>query len=237
MRLLTLKATGTAVKAGDVVMTFDPSVQENTLEEQRALLREADMEMAQREAEAAVLAAQDKVSLLTTGFDIRKAELDIKGNELLSAIKARQNELTLEEARRQRAQIEEDVRSHATTSQAAMAVAREKRMKAQLAMDQAQRAIDSMSVRAPMDGIISVSANRDGVNFFFNGMTLPEYREGDSVSSGRRGRRSAGHRPRSSSSPASRRRSRARRHGTARDGHVRQRVGDPASRDPGQRGS
>src|SRR5262249_30384396 len=45
MRLLTLAETGSAVKAGDVVMTFDPSDQQNTLEEQEALLREADVEI------------------------------------------------------------------------------------------------------------------------------------------------------------------------------------------------
>ena len=129
--------------------------------------------------------ARDKVDLLTARFDVRKAELDVTGNELLSAIKARQNELTLEEARRRLAQLEEDVKSHATTNQAAMAVLIEKRKKAQLAMDQAQQTIDSMVVRAKTDGIIAVSANRDGQFFGYPGMVVPDYREGDNVSSGR----------------------------------------------------
>jgi HlyD family secretion protein len=61
----------------------------------------------------------------------------------------------------------------------------EKRKKAQLAMDQAQQTIDSMIVKAKADGIIAVSPNRDGMNFGYMGMVVPDYREGDNVSAGR----------------------------------------------------
>jgi multidrug efflux pump subunit AcrA (membrane-fusion protein) len=185
LRLVTLKPTGAAVTAGEIVMAFDPSDQENKLLESRAELLEADLEIEKLNVDNAVQIAQDKVDLLTARFDVRKAELDITGNELLSAIKARQNELTLEEARRRLAQLDEDVKSHATTSQAAMAVLAEKRNKAQLAMTQAQQTIESMIVRAKADGIIAVSPNRDGMNFGYPGMVVPDYREGDNVSSGR----------------------------------------------------
>jgi HlyD family secretion protein len=52
-------------------------------------------------------------------------------------------------------------------------------------MDQAQQTIDSMVVQAMTDGIIAVSQNRDGMNFGYMGMVVPDYREGDNVSSGR----------------------------------------------------
>jgi HlyD family secretion protein len=185
MRLLTLEMTGTPVKAGQVVMTFDPSDQENTLEEQRALLREADLEIEKNKADSAAQAAQDQVDLLTARFDARKAELDVSANELRSAIDARKNELTLEEKRRRLAQLQDDITSHTKTNDAAMAVSREKRNKAKLAMDQAQRLIAQMTVRAPIDGFVAVRPNDEGVMFFYNGMTAPEYRAGDMVSSGR----------------------------------------------------
>jgi HlyD family secretion protein len=185
LRLITLLPTGSAVKADEIVMAFDPSDHENKLAEERAQLLEAELEIEKLQADAAVIVARDKVDLMTARFDVRKAELDVTGNELLSAIKARQNELTLEEARRRLAQLEEDVKSHATTNEAAMAVLVEKRKKAQLAMDQAQMTIDSMVVRAKTDGIVAVSPNRDGMNFGFPGMVVPDYREGDNVSSGR----------------------------------------------------
>lgn len=184
LRLLTLKATSTPIKAGEVVMEFDPSDQEDKLAEQKALLLEAELEIEKLNADRAVQTAKDKVDRLTAEFDVRKAQLDVTGNELVGAIKARQNELTLEEARRRLAQLDEDIKSRATSNEASMAVLIEKRRKAQLAMDVAQQQIASMVVRAPIDGVVSVNSNREG-QFGFPGMMFPEYREGDNVSSGR----------------------------------------------------
>jgi multidrug resistance efflux pump len=184
MRILTLEPTGTLVKSGEVVMTIDPSDQQYRLEEQQSLLKEAELEIEKLNADTAAQIAKDRVELLTAQFDVKKGELDVSGNELLSAIEARRRELTLEEARRHLAQLEEDVTSHAKTNEAAMAVLIEKRNKARLMMDDAQKTIDQMTVRAPLDGVVSVQNNMEG-NFFFMGMPTPEYREGDNVSSGR----------------------------------------------------
>ena len=75
------------------------------------MLLEANLEIEKLKADSAAQKAQDDVDLLTARFDVRKAELDVQGNELLSAIKARKNELTLEEAKRRLAQLEQDVAS------------------------------------------------------------------------------------------------------------------------------
>ena len=185
LRLLTLRPTGTMVKAGDVVVAFDPSDQQYTVEDQKSQLAEADLSIDKLKADIEVQAAQDEHDLLTARFNVRKGELDVKGNELLSAIEARKRELTLEEARRRLAQLEEDVQSRAKTNSASMAVLVEKRHKAQSAMEQAQRQIEQMTVTSPIDGIVSVAPNSEGQNFFFTGMSFPEYREGDNVGGGR----------------------------------------------------
>ena len=52
-------------------------------------------------------------------------------------------------------------------------------------MQRAQQLIDSLILKAPMDGTVAVKENRDGLNFFGPGMAIPEYREGDSVWPGR----------------------------------------------------
>ncbi len=184
VRILRLLPTGTVVKKGEVVVRFDPSDQEFQVEEQRSLLREAELEIEKLDAEGEAQRAQDEVDLLTARFDVRKGMLDVQGNELLGAIEARKRELTLEEARRRLAQLQEDVKSRAQSSDAALAVAREKQRKAQLTIDQAQRLLDQMELRAEMDGVVAVQDNRE-TNFFFTGMTFNEYREGDTVSSGR----------------------------------------------------
>jgi hypothetical protein len=65
-------------------------------------------------------------------------------------------------------------------------LAEEKRNKAKLAMDQAQSNIDKMRVTSPMDGLVALEKNEGAAGgFFFSGMSLPEYREGDQVEPGR----------------------------------------------------
>ena len=54
-----------------------------------------------------------------------------------------------------------------------------------MAMARAQGIIDNLVVKAPIEGVISVKENRDGQFFFFSGMVLPQYREGDTTFSGR----------------------------------------------------
>src|SRR5260221_13256594 len=54
-----------------------------------------------------------------------------------------------------------------------------------MAKTRAQGIIDNLVVKAPIDGVISVKENRAGQFFFFTGMVLPQYREGDTTFSGR----------------------------------------------------
>ena len=137
-------------------------------------------------ADAAVQGAQDEVALLTARFDVRRAELDASGNEFIGAIDAQKNVLSLEEAQRRLAQLEEDVKSRAATNNASLAVVQEKRTKAQLGMQRAQQVIDSLVLRAPLDGVVSLKENRDAPGgMMFCGMILPEYRAGDQVWPGR----------------------------------------------------
>jgi multidrug efflux pump subunit AcrA (membrane-fusion protein) len=185
LQIVRLAKTGTLVKAGDVVMEFDPSEQEYTLAQNRSELLQAEQEIAKSKADAAVQAAQDQVALLKAKFDVRRAELDVSRNELESAIDAKKNLLNLEEAKRRLAQLEQDIQSHASSDQASLAVAEEKRNKAQLMMQQAQRNIENMRVTAPISGLVAVKENSDLFGGPTFGLALPEFREGDQVSPGR----------------------------------------------------
>lgn len=186
LRIVRMVPTGVAVKKGDVVMEFDPQDQQYALEQARVELAEAEQEIVKMKADREVQLAQDEVDLLTARFDVRRAELDTQANEFISPIDAQKNVLSLEEARRRLAQLEDDVKSRSVTSQASLQVVEEKRNKAQLAMQRAQQVIDSLVLESPTDGFVAVKENRDASGgFFFSGMVLPEYREGDSVWPGR----------------------------------------------------
>jgi len=185
LQITRLSHTGVTVKKGDIVIEFDPSEQLYKLEQNRSELLQAEQEITKAKADAAVLAAQDKVSLLKDRFDVRRAELEVQKNELVSAIDGKKNQLALEQAKRVLAELEQDIQSHTASGQATIYLAQEKRNKATLAMDQAQQNIDKMNVRAAIDGLVSIEKNRDASGgMFFDGMTLPDYREGDQVRPG-----------------------------------------------------
>jgi HlyD family secretion protein len=185
LQITRLSHTGVPVKKGDIIIEFDPSEQHYKLEQNRSELLQAEQEITKAQADAAVLAAQDKVALLKARFDVRRAELDVQKNELVSAIDGKKNQLALEQAKRVLAELEQDIQSHTASGQSTIYLAQEKRNKARLAMDQAQQNIDKMRVSAAMDGLVSIQKNRDASGgFFFDGMTLPDYREGDQVQPG-----------------------------------------------------
>ena len=180
-----LAAMGQAVKKGDRVLAFDPAEQQNHLLAHKSSVSEADETIAKSTADTSVREHTDKVELLKAEFAVRRAELDVSRNELVSEIDAQKNLLTLEAARKRLAQLREDARSRAKSSEAEMAVAREKLNKANLDLKQAQQRISKLTVPAPIDGLASISQNRRAAGgFFYPGIDLPDYREGDQVNSG-----------------------------------------------------
>ena len=185
LQITRLLQTGQPVKKGDIVIDFDPSEQHYKLEQNRSEILQAEQEIIKAKADAAVLAAQDKVLLLKDRYAVRGAELDVQKNELLSKIDADKNILALAQSQRVLAEQEKDIESHKATGQAATYLAQEKYNKAKLGMDQAQQNLGKMRVTAPMDGLISIQKNMNASGgFFFTGMTLPDYHEGDQVQPG-----------------------------------------------------
>jgi multidrug resistance efflux pump len=186
LQIVELAKTGATVHAGDVVVQFDPSEQEYSLEQARSQLAAAEEKIIKMKADTAVQVATDQVSLLHAQYDVKRAQLDVSLNELKSAIEGKENDLALEGAQRKLAQIQQDIQSRAASNEAQLAVLDEQRNKAQLDIKVAQQHIDSMTLRSPIAGLVTVKENRDASGgFFFEGMTLPEFRQGDLTQAGR----------------------------------------------------
>ena len=183
LQITYLVHTGTPVKKGDVIVEFDLSEQRFHFEQSQSELLQAEQEIIKAKADAAVQAAKDQVALLKARFDVRQAELDGQKHELVSAIDAKKNELALDQAERALAELEQDLRSHATTGRASNDLAHEKWNKAKLGMDQAKQNIEKMRVITTMDGLVSVQKNMEG-DFFFGGQSIPDYHVGDQARPG-----------------------------------------------------
>jgi multidrug resistance efflux pump len=184
LQLVKLAETGDAVKAGDVVMEFDSAEQEFNLEQARFDLQLAEQDIVKADTQAAVQAADDEVAVLHARYDVRRGELDVQSNELVSAIKGQQNVLVLDEAKQRLSQLEADVKTHRETGRASAAGLREKRNKAQLSVQVAERNIDSLRVRAPFDGFITVRTNFMAFGGIGFPGVMPDYRVGDAAFAG-----------------------------------------------------
>jgi hypothetical protein len=187
LRILSMLETGDEVVAGDVVMEFDPAEQQFALEQALSEVEESEQEIRKREADIAVQLAQDKVTLLTAQFDVRRAELDAAVDpELMAANEIKIRKLSLEEAKRRLIQVEQDVKSRETTAKSGLAVLNERRTKSRMNADRARLNMENLVLKAPIDGLVVVRENRDASGgFFFSGMSLPDWRTGDNTFAGR----------------------------------------------------
>jgi HlyD family secretion protein len=187
LRILRLVDTGSAVKAGDVIAELDPTEQLYALEQAKSELDEAEQQIVKKKADLDVQNAEDEVTLLTAKFDVRRAELDnLADRDLISANAYAKNQLGLDEAKHKLEQVQSDIAKRIDTNKAALALVEEKRAKAELSATRAQQNIDTLVLKAPIDGLVVARENRDASGgFFFSGMSLPSYRAGDNTFAGR----------------------------------------------------
>ena len=185
LQIVTLARSGAHVHTGDVVLEFDPSQQEYNLGQNRSDLLQAEQEIVKAKADADVQTAEDQTALLKAKYAVRRAELEVSKNELVSTIDAQKNLLALDEAKRALAQLQQDIQSHTASNKSALAISEEKRHKARLSMEQAEQNIKNMQITSPIDGLVVIQGNRDSTGgFFMWGMTLPDYHVGDQVNPG-----------------------------------------------------
>src|SRR5690606_17114367 len=72
LRIVELAANGTPVKAGDVVIGFDPTSLTTRLQEKSSALREAEAEIARAFAEGRITLEEYTTALLTAQYDVER---------------------------------------------------------------------------------------------------------------------------------------------------------------------
>lgn len=177
-----LAPNGALARAKDLIVEFDDSDLLTSLEDAELEVAQVGESIKKAEADLQIRRNQDQVDLLKAKYAVRRAELEVKRNELISAIDARKNILTLEETKRALAKLEEDIKSRLQQGEAELAVLKEQQRKAMLEVNRVKSRIAQTKLLAPMTGLVAVKENRSG-GFFF-GQQLPEIREGDQLSPG-----------------------------------------------------
>src|SRR6266566_2976335 len=154
LQIVELATNGAKVAAGDAVVTFDPTVQQRTLETKQSELKQAESEIERTEAEQRRRVASAQSELDEAKKALERARLELQGNELRARIDAEKFVIAVSDAEEHVRELEKKVEGERMAAQADVAIARQKRDKAQFDVRETERIIASLQVRAPIAGSI-----------------------------------------------------------------------------------
>ena len=177
-----LAEMGSLAHEKNLIMEFDDAEVLSRLEEKQLEIDQIDEQFKKAEADLAIRSNQDQVELLSARYSVRRAELEVKRNELLSDIDRKRNELNLEESKRRLQQLESDIKSRREQAQAELAVLKERRKKSVLELDRERGRLNQVKVLSPISGLVAVKQNNSSRMGF--GFDVPDIREGDQVQPG-----------------------------------------------------
>jgi multidrug efflux pump subunit AcrA (membrane-fusion protein) len=176
LQIINLAANGSTVKAGDVVIQFDTTAPQRTLDQRKSDLQTANAEVTKVEADARRRIQAAEATLDELRSVAARAKLDLGRRALVSTIEAEKFELALSDAeQRVKAQIAKlDGEKRATVAD--LSIAKQKRDKAAFDVADAERIIRSLSMASPRDGQLSLMPNYRNAQF---SRTAPEFKRGD----------------------------------------------------------
>jgi len=182
MHITYLRHSGEVIHAGDVVVKLDTTEQQYKLREAEADVAEAEQHVADARAQLEAQKEEDSYALLKAKSDVRQAELETRRNPLVAAITARQNDMALQQAQEQLAELQKNLVNHQATNEAGIATQEAAKSKAEVQASTARQNIESMTLTAHRAGYIALKTSQPRGIYF--GQALPLLQVGDTVGPG-----------------------------------------------------
>ena len=176
LQIVKLAPMGSMVKKGDVVVQFDTTTLQATLDQKRSELKSAEADIEHSRAEARLTREQQATDLLQGRYDVDRAKLDTSKQEILSEIDGAETEQKLKE-------LQQKDGSTKDSTQADIDAKIYKREKSLFDVRLAERQLASLTLRAPADGMVTIMPNQRARNWTQGG-TTPDFKEGDRAWSG-----------------------------------------------------
>jgi RND family efflux transporter MFP subunit len=176
LQILKLAKNGTMVKPGDVVVQFDPSTLQRTIQEKQSELKQADAEIEQAQAQTRIAKEQNATAAMKSTYDIERAKLDVSKGDTVSRLDNEQAKLTVVDAQQRERELQEKMRSDQTSAEADIAAKRHKRDKALFDLQRAERGLQNLQVKAPSAGMVNILPNFRSGSMFGGAQ---DFQEGD----------------------------------------------------------
>jgi multidrug resistance efflux pump len=177
MQIVQLIANGTPVDVGEVIVVFDSTNQQRTLEQKESERKQAESELEKARAEEQRRVRAAEAELADARSVAERARLDLGAAELLSKVDAEKRAIAVRNAEQVVAELQEKVSAERDAGAADVAIAVQKVEKVRYDVADTRRIIEALSVRAPARGMVSLMPNfRAGGPM---SRTAPEFRRGD----------------------------------------------------------
>jgi RND family efflux transporter MFP subunit len=176
LQIVKLAKNGGPVKAGDVVIEFDGTTLQRTIQEKLSELKQAEGEIEQAKAQSRLTDEQNSTALMKARYDIERAKLDVGRGDTVTRIEEEQSKLALADAQQRLKELETKVQSDRISAEADLSGKLRKREKALFDLQRAKDGLQKLQVKAPADGIVNVLPNYRSGSIMG---AAPEFRQGD----------------------------------------------------------
>jgi HlyD family secretion protein len=159
LQILDIVASGSKVKKGEVIVSFDATTLKQSLAQDRSALKSADAEIQQAKVAASLKKEQDLTDIMKARFEVESARMETQKQEILSVIEGQKAKLALNDAEEKLAETEAKLRSDRASSSSNIASSEKKRDAALFQVHRDETQLVALALRAPNDGIVVLENN------------------------------------------------------------------------------
>src|SRR5437764_3947718 len=154
-RVLTkLAPAGPRVEKGDVLVEFDPQAEERDYLDKKSTYENLVGQVAQKQADENIARAKDDTAMQQAEDELKRAQLELQKNEIVSRIDAEKNQEAVDEAQSTLKQLKETYQLKRAAATAAIRILEIQRDRALEAMRYSQGNAAKMVVHSPMPGVV-----------------------------------------------------------------------------------
>jgi multidrug resistance efflux pump len=149
-----LAPAGTHVKSGDFLVEFDPQAQMKDYLDKQSTYDNLVSQVAQKNSDEDIARAKDDTAMKQAEDELKRAQLEIQRNEVVSRIDAEKNQEAVDEAQATLKQLKETYQLKRAAAIAAIRILEIQRDRAKEAMRYALGNAAKMTVHSPMEGVV-----------------------------------------------------------------------------------